>query len=197
MKYALEHTGGRTLPVDPAIYLKAIKARLACAQAQGARSIWIDHRDGLWHGKATHTALISALEQLTAEGYGLSWDEMRGIQVLRLDVDPKVYLAPAAVRRALGLVETWDTTPFKAPGPVAAPVSHSSQVGDYLLFIVLIVFFGSLPFTLARVMGDPTPRLWLLVLYYLVFGRTLYTWCSVLVQGVWAAERSRRHTPPA
>lgn len=178
MKYALEHRGGRTLPVDPAIYLKAIKARLACAQAQGARNIWIDHRDGLWHGKATHTALISALEQLAAEGYGLSWDEMRGIQVLRLDVDPKVSLAPAAVRRALGLVETWDTTPFK-------------------LFIVLIVFFGSLPFTLARVMGDPTPRLWLLVLYYLVFGRTLYTRCSVLVQGIWAAERSRRHTPPA
>lgn len=165
MKYALEHRGGRTLPVDPAIYLKAIKARLACAQAQGARSVWIDHRDGLWHGKATHTALISALEQLAAEGYGFSWDEMRGIQMLRLDVDPKVSLAPAAVRSALGLVETWDTTPFKAPGPVVAPVSHSSQVGDYLLFIVLIVFFGSLPFTLARVMGDPPPRLSLLVLY--------------------------------
>lgn len=56
MKYALEHRGGRTLPVDPAIYLKAIKARLACAQAQGARSIWIDHRDGLWHGNASPKA---------------------------------------------------------------------------------------------------------------------------------------------
>ncbi len=71
MTYALEHRGGRTLPIDPAIYLKAIKARLACVQAQGARSIWIDHRDGLWHGTATHTALISALEQLAAEGHGL------------------------------------------------------------------------------------------------------------------------------
>lgn len=68
MKYALEHTKDRTLPVDPAIYLKAIKGGLACAQAQGAKSIWIDHRDGLWHGKATHIALIGALEQLAAEG---------------------------------------------------------------------------------------------------------------------------------
>ncbi|HJE70239.1 hypothetical protein [Pseudomonas oryzihabitans] len=197
MKYALEHRGGRTLLVDPAIYLKAIKARLACAQAQGARSIWIDHRDGLWHGKATHTALISALEQLAAEGYGLSWDEMRGIQMLRLDVDPKVSLAPAAVRSALNLVETWDTTPFKAPEPVAPPVSHGSQMGDYLLFLALIASLAGAPFGLARMLDAPTPGPWLLAFYYGVFGQTLYTWGSVLVKGFLAAERSRRHTPPA
>lgn len=196
MKYALEHRGGRTLPVDPAIYLKAIKGRLACAQAQGARSIWID-RDGLWHGKATHTALISALEQLAAEGYGLSWDEMRGIQVLRLDIDPKVSLAPAGVRSALGLVETWDTTPFKAPEPVAPPVSHGSQMGDYLLFLALIASLAGAPFGLARMLDAPTPGPWLLAFYYGVFGQTLYTWGSVLVKGFLAAERSRRHTPPA
>nr|WP_314561526.1 hypothetical protein [uncultured Pseudomonas sp.] len=197
MKYALEYTGGRTLPVDPAIYLKAIKARLACAQSQGAKSIWIDHRDGLWHGKATHTALISALEQLAADGYGLSWDEMRGIQALRLDVDPKVSLAPAAVRNALGLVETWDTMPFKAPEQVSAPVRHSSQMGDYLLFLVLIASLAGAPFGLARMLDAPTPGLWLLAFYYALFGQTLYSWGSVLVKGFLAAERSRRHTPPA
>ncbi|MGF7243934.1 hypothetical protein ABIC11_004390 [Pseudomonas oryzihabitans] len=197
MKYALEHTKGRTLPVDPAIYLKAIKGRLACAQAQGAKSIWIDYRDGLWHGKATHTALIGALEQLAAEGYGLSWNEMRGIQALRLDVDPKVSLAPAAVRKALGLVETWDTTPFAAPEPVAAPVSHSSQMGDYLLFLVLIAAVAGAPFGLARVLDAPTPGPWLLAFYYGIFGPTLYNWGSVLVKGILAAERSRRHTRPA
>ena len=122
---------------------------------------------------------------------------MRGIRVLRLDVDPKVSLAPAAVRSALGLVETWDTTPFKAPEPVAPPVSHGSQMGDYLLFLALIASLAGAPFGLARMLDAPTPGPWLLAFYYGVFGQTLYTWGSVLVKGFLAAERSRRHTPPA
>ncbi len=116
--------------------------------------------------------------------------------MLRLDVDPKVSLAPAAVRSALGLVETWDTTPFKAPEPVAPPVSHGSQMGDYLLFLALIASLAGAPFGLARMLDALTPGPWLLAFYYGVFGQTLYTWGSVLVRGFLAAERSRRHTPP-
>ena len=105
-------------------------------------------------------------------GARIGWDDMRGVQGLRLDVDPKVALAPAAVRSALGLVETWDTAAFKAPEPVAAPVSHGSQMGDYLLFLVLIASRAGASFGLARILDAPTPALWLFVIYYGMFGQT-------------------------
>lgn len=53
------------------------------------------------------------------------------------------------------------------------------------------------PFGLARVLDVPTPGPWLLAFYYGMFGPTLYNWGSVLVKGILAAERSRRHTRPA
>ncbi len=114
-----------------------------------------------------------------------------------MDVDPKVALAPAAVRSALGLVETWDTAPFKAPEPVAPPVSHGRQMGDYLLFLVLIASRTGASFGLARILDAPTPALWLLVIYYKMFGQTFYPRDSVLVKGFLAAECLRRHTLPA
>lgn len=56
----------------------------------------------------------------------------------------------------------WGTTPFKAPEPVASPVSHGSQMGDYLLFLALIASLAGAPFGLARMLDAPTPGPWLL-----------------------------------
>lgn len=126
----------------------------------------------------------------------MSWDEIRGIQTLRLDVDQKISLAPAAIRKELGSVDTWDTTLFKAPEPVTALVSHNSQVGYYPLFLALIASLVSFPFGLTRVHEVPSPGPWVLAFYYGIFGQALYSWDSVLVKGFLAAERSRRQTPP-